>query len=428
MRRISFLFLAFILLHKPIQAQDPLLEKIKQIEGIEIEALKPDEHFQKRYLLYISQPFDHKDSSLGIFRQRVSLGIREGATDMIFVTEGYSAEYAISGDYVYELSNYLNANQIVIEHRYYESSIPAGEPINWSYLTVENAAADHHRVLQLLKPLFSGKWISTGISKGGQATMFHRSLYPEDVDASVGYVCPLNFSDEDLRVYQFLENVGNADCRERVKAFQEMLLRNKNILLPAFIQEAKKQGLAYRMGYEAAFELLVMEYSFAFWQWGLTDCNQIPQEIIKPAVIISHLDSVSGLNWVDDGFLTDNPFFYQALTEIGMYGYDFSDFSGLITALKNNTFRFVCPEENHCEYNPAMMHKVDHYVRHEAKNFMFIYGEYDPWSATAVQWSGNPGVKVFFKPGGSHLSRIGNLPEEMKANAISTLKGWLGRN
>ncbi len=101
-----------------------------------------------------------------------------------------------------ELSPILNANQICVEHRYFNESTP--QPVDWEHLTIYNAASDHHRIVEILKEIYKGKWVNTGISKGGQTVMYHRYFYPDDVDASVGYVCPLNFSIEDKRVYSFL--------------------------------------------------------------------------------------------------------------------------------------------------------------------------------------------------------------------------------
>ena len=79
-----------------------------------------------------------------------------------------------------------------------------------------NAAADHHRIVEVLKLIYPGKWIGTGISKGGQTAMFHRYFYPEDVDISVPYVAPLNFSTEDQRFIHFLTLWVREDCRARI--------------------------------------------------------------------------------------------------------------------------------------------------------------------------------------------------------------------
>ena len=39
--------------------------------------------------------------------------------------------------------------------------------IRWQYLKNDLAIEDYHKILTKLKRLYTGKWISTGISKGG---------------------------------------------------------------------------------------------------------------------------------------------------------------------------------------------------------------------------------------------------------------------
>lgn len=397
---------------------------LEAIPGLEIRKMKTDTSFNEKYEVFITQPLDHSDPGSKSFRQRFFVCHKSLDAPVVFVTEGYAASYAMNPGYFSELGLLLNANEIVVEHRYFAESAP--DSLDWKYLTVANAAADHHRILQLMKTIYEGKWISTGISKGGQTALFHRTLYPDDVDATVAYVAPLNFSSEDLRVYEFLENVGDPDCRAEIFEFQTMVLENRDESLDAFRELAEKKELTYSVGLEEAFELMVLEYSFAFWQWGTTPCDEIPGEDMQADEWIAHIDKVAGLDWVaDQGIAGVHPFFYQALTEIGMYGYDFEPFGDLIVALDDNTFSFTCPMGFTCSFNPEMMQKVDHYVRHEAENVLLIYGEWDPWSATAVQWSGNPGVTRVVKPAGSHRTRIWNLPEEQRMIVIGKLKEWI---
>ena len=59
---------------------------------------------------------------------------------------------------------------------------------------------------------------------------------------------------------------------------------------------------------------------------------------------------------------------------------------------------------------------------------LFVYGEIDPWSAAAVTWlntNKKENMHIFVEPRGSHRARINTLPEEMKQEAISIIKGWL---
>lgn len=153
--------------------------------------------FLETYEIKVKQALDHKDTSLGFFEQRVFVAFKSNTNPVVFIPEGYGANYAANKNYINELSPMLNANQICVEHRYFGESWP--DSVNWDYLTAKNAAADHHKLVELLSPFFSGKWVSTGISKGGQTEVYHRTWYPNDVDATVAYVCPLSFNIEDGR-------------------------------------------------------------------------------------------------------------------------------------------------------------------------------------------------------------------------------------
>ena len=78
--------------------------------------------------------------------------------------------------------------------------------------------------------------------------MYHRRFYPDDVDASVCYVAPLNFSDEEPRVYTFLENVGDQECRDKMLKFQKTVLKKKNELLPLFKEYSQEKNTRIKLG------------------------------------------------------------------------------------------------------------------------------------------------------------------------------------
>ena len=138
-----------------------------------------------------------------------------------------------------QLTNLLQANQISIEHRYFGKSKPEG-PIRWETLTMKNAAHDQHVIIEQIKHALypENRFISTGINKGGQTTMFHRSPYPDEVGGSVCYVAPLCFGREDPRIYKFLKSVGTqAQCKQ-IQDFQLMCLKKKSELLKYFEEVA----------------------------------------------------------------------------------------------------------------------------------------------------------------------------------------------
>ena len=401
----------------------PLYDYISGL-GVKFEKMENKGPWEEKYLLYIPQPIDHHNPETGTFLQRVFVMHKDKSAPVVFTTEGYSAEYGGYMFYRNELDLYLDANEILVEHRYFKPSRPEG--VNWSYLTVEQAATDHHNVVEMFKPFYTGKWVSTGISKGGQTAMYHRAFFPDDVDATVGYVCPLNFSTEERRCYEFLDQVGDSACRQRIHEFQSMLLCNKDKYFPEFKKAVDEAGLRYELGDTAGYELTVLEYSFAFWQWGTYPCEDIPNDTVSAVEVIKHLDQVAGLDWMSvEGISGTEPFFYQAMTEIGMYGYDHSEFPGCVEALPYQTLDFVCPDDMDCVYDPEPMEMVDNFVRHHGENMIFIYGEWDPWSAPAVQITGKTNSFRVVKPEGSHSTRIYNLPEEQRKKVLDALGKWL---
>jgi hypothetical protein len=300
------LFLFPVILHAQ---QRELAAKLNSLEILAMDTLETDGFFLEKYEVMIENPVDHSSDTAGHFQQRFFVAHKGFDRPVVFITEGYGAGYGRMSRFIPELCLMLDANMVMVEHRYFDRSVP--DPLAWKYLTVENAANDHHRVIEMLKPLYEDKWISTGISKGGQTALYHRYFFPEDVDVTVGYVCPLNFSTEDLRVYDFLDNLGDTACHRKVVDFQVMMLERQDEVLDAFIKLAEKQDQHYSGGYRWGYELTVLEYSFAFWQWGNTSCDKIPGPDASPEKLVKHLDAVAGLDWIsEEGIAGMQPFFY----------------------------------------------------------------------------------------------------------------------
>ena len=430
MNSIKTRFLLFLLLISSFslfsQSLESKLTELSKRFDFTFEKMKVDTFFTEKYMLYVKQPVDHYNPEGKKFTQRVILSHKGFDRPVVFVTEGYTAAYAENPKYINELSSYLDANQIVVEHRYFNKSVP--DTLDWDYLTVFNAASDHHRIVEILKNIYPEKWVNTGISKGGQTAVYHRYFYPEDVDATVGYVCPINFSKEDKRAYVFLDTVSTKECRDKIYGFQSELLKNKNKYLPAFKKLAKKKGLTYRMGIEKGFELTVFEFSFAFWQWGSFSCNDIPNaKDNSPKKMIDFLDKVAGLKWISNQGIEGGmqPFFIQAMKELGMYGYNIEPFKQWTTYEHNPTFEFTIPKGAQINYSPELMEKVDFFIRHKAYNMILIYGGSDAWSFAKAEPALHTNSFRIVKPGGSHRTRISNLPDYQKERVLDSLNLWI---
>lgn len=428
MKKLHILiYLLFIVLFAGAQTSDieAFMKSQPQIKSIE--KIVGNSFFTATYKIMIEQPVDHSDLSRGYFLQRVFVADRGKANPVLLITEGYGAGYAGNARYINELSPMLNANQICVEHRYFGESWPV--PLNWKYLTVANAAADHHKIVELFKKYYSAKWINTGISKGGQTAVYHRWLYPADVDFTVAYVCPLNFGVEDGRHEKFIRNIpGTAVQRENVKQFQLAILKNRDKILPKLTNYSQKNNLTYSISMDEVLDFSVLEYSFSIWQWGRF-VNDIPPAGSDINILFSHLVKVSNpLYFSAQGIEPIKSFFVQAAYELGYYGYDIKPFKKYLSikTAKNYLAHIFLPDDFSLKYNKSTSKKVKRFIRSTGSKILFIYGEFDPWFASAFVVPPKDNFLKMVKPGGSHSTRIENLPEIQKEQVKFTLEKWLG--
>ena len=406
-------------------AQTVLEQKISAISAIkEIRPLETSE-FSEKYVTYFTQPLDHRHPEKGSFRQRVIVSHVGFDRPTVIVTEGYGAAYALRSQYREELSKLLNANMIFVEYRYFLESTP--EPKDWQYLTAENSADDLHAITTAFKNIYPGKWIATGISKGGQTTLLYRTFYPDDVDISVPYVAPLCYGVEDGRHEPFLHKVSTPENRKIIEDFQLEALKQKATLLPRFEKYCTEKNYSFRAPIEEIYDYSVLEYSFALWQWG-TPISSIPATTASDDEIFSHLLAIS-----EPGYFTaDSPnasFFVQAARELGYYGYDVQPFKQYLSIQSSEGYlhRLMLPEElKDMPFDKTLSKKITKFLKKQDPKMIFIYGQNDPWTAAGVTWLKNKkNIHVFIQPNGSHLARINTLHEAEKAKVMELINEWL---
>jgi len=421
-----FLILLLSVAVFPLTAQQTDFEKfLADKPGVSIEETgPPNAKFAKGYVLFITQPLDHKHPEKGTFRQRVWVSLRDtvDAHPVVMVTEGYSA----NRNYECEPANLLNANQVIVEHRYFSKSVP--DTLDWQYLTVEQAATDHHEIVKLLKPFFKGKWITTGVSKGGQTAIYFRAFFPDDVDVTIPYVAPINFAREDQRIYDFFHHVGTKEVRDKIHDFQKLVLEKRDTMMLMMKEQAKAKGWTFRMGYDKAFDIAVLEYPFSFWQWG-HDAASIPENTATAREIFDHFTKVSGFSYeCDQEWEKIKPFFYQAYKELGYYSYVPGDLKPLIKGFEEDTISsdIFAPGGDTLRYIPETMQFVMKSLKKHDPEIIAIAGEVDPWGSTSLIVDDIPNAYKFVKPGGCHMTRIYNLPDEMKKEVYELLEKWTG--
>lgn len=425
MKKLNFLFL-FLFVSLLTLAQTGTLEDFLKTQPAikSVEKIKGNDFFNATFKIMVEQAIDHSNPERGTFLQRVFVADKGKEKTVLLITEGYGGGYAESPRYINELSPMLNSNQICVEHRYFGESWP--DPLNWDYLTVANAAADHHEITVLFKKYYSGKWINTGISKGGQTAVYHRTYYPNDVDVSVAYVCPLNFGVEDGRHEPFIENVpGTAEQRKKVKTFQINVLKNREAMFPKLEAYSAEKNFTYQLSLDEVLDYCVLEYPFALWQWGRF-VDEIPEANASIDELFNHLMKVSGPSYFAlEGMESIKAFFVQAAYELGYYGYDTKPFKKYLSikTAKNYIYKIFLPEE--LQYKKSTAKEVQKFIKTTNSEILFIYGEFDPWSASGFVVPAKDNFLKIVKPGGSHSTRINNLPENQKEEIKTKLSNWL---
>ncbi len=422
----NILTFIIILMAFNVIAQSANIEaQLFNLPDVSFKKIKTPEGFGAAYELKIRQPIDHTAPEKGHFYQRAYLTHKGFDRPTIICTEGYQRP----ANRMYELTELLSANQIDVEHRYFGESIP--ENADYEYLNLEQATADLHHINQLFRQIYDGKWISTGISKGGQTTIYYRYFYPNDVDVSVPYVAPMNMALEEKRIYEFLDTVGTKECRQKIYDIQKRILTNHEESLSKLAWYGKGAGLEFSYLTEAeAFEYAILEYPFSFWQWG-HDCAEIPAKNAPLDEILIHFLGISGMDFFADKSMTDYASHYwQAGDQMGYYSYRTDDFKGLLKALpmKPNPTAIFMPEEGEAmNFDGKLPTKVKQWVDLNGDNMLYINGDSDTWSSTAVRPSGKTNAVFFFMPGTDHRkARIKNMTEASKAKLVKTLSEWLG--
>lgn len=425
MKRISHLLLLLLLVIVSANASNKeLYQKLCTLKGVITVDSLPSDYSSEKYVVTIRQPLDHKHPEKGSFTQRVVISHKGFDRPTVLVTEGYGGDYALNPRYRDELAGLFQTNTVFVEHRYFSGSVP--DTVDWQYLTAQNSASDLHLITTLFKQIYPQKWISTGISKGGQTALIYRTFFPNDVDITVPYVAPVSRSAEDGRHEPFLNVVGDKKTRQAILSFQREVLKRRGEIIPLLEKFCMEKQLSFRISMNEVLDYCVLEYSFAFWQWG-TPASQIPANSATTEVLFKHLTEISG----PDYFATGQPtqaFFIQAARELGYYGYDIEPFKDLlfIRTAKDYLQRIMLPEGITIQFQPELYKKLTNFIATSDPRLIFVYGEYDPWTSVGItKLDGKKNMFVAIQPKGSHRARINTLPDSLRDKVIQTIKLWL---
>lgn len=428
MRRLRVLLLLLLL---PLlscrreggDAPRSLLQRLQEAGGMSVTAISPPGGYGQAFAIDFIQPVDHGDSSRGTFTQRAYLSYIRDDAPTVFYTTGYG----VTRNYVSEPAALLEANQLLLVHRYFPDAVPSTD--DWSFLTTAQAAADQHAIRTRLAGILTGAWVSSGASKGGMTALYYRYYHPDDVAATVAYVAPIMERTEDPRFVDFIRQVGSPVCRDRISRFQREVLNRRAAMLPLVHGHALEKNYSFTVISEAeAFEYSALEYPFAFWQYGAANlCDAIPLATASDRELFDHLVSVSPLNYYADAdYLYFRPLFYQAYTEIGYCTFMADHLAGLLQAVPSPSYRAFAPRGVEMDFRPGVMQAVVPWLRDRGERILYVYGGNDPWTAGALDPSPALDALQVIHPGGNHGTKIATLDSGDRELALRTLGRWLG--
>ncbi len=427
-RKLVVLFLLGAVASVSLLAQSSSLQiKLKELPNvISVEKIKNHEFFEEAYEIILEQPLNYKNAEDGTFQHRLVLSHHNSNSPVVMVTEGYRADHTTNPRYINELSEIVEGNQLVVEHRYFSKSMP--ENPNYDFLTLENSMNDLHQIYELFKTIYpESKWISTGISKGGQTTLTYKTFFPNDMDIWVPYVAPLNYKLEEKRHEKFLSKVGTQAVRDELFEFQNQILEARDTIQVLLDSLIEVKGFTYNVSNQAVLDYCVLEYPFAFWQWG-TDPESIPSDTASIQVLFKHLMKVSSCDYFShQGIEPIKACYVMFAREMGYYAYNSKPFKGKLE-IKNAKGYFTelfLPKDMKIKYSNKISKKIRKTVNKDGDHILMIYGEVDPWSATAVMPSKKSEALKFVNPGYSHRARINNMPMDMKSKIYMQLETWL---
>lgn len=403
-----------------VKASSDLKQKLTELfPKATITSIENLEGYTESYQIILEEPLDHKHPKKGTFQHYIYLSHINFDKPMVIETHGYN-----TGNVKSEVSTLLDANQVAVEYRFYGKSRP--NPIPWEYLSNDQAVADYHGIVTKFKQLYSGKWISTGISKGGETALIYKSKFPKDVDIIMPYVAPLINTCEDPRTTEHINSVGTPECRAKITAFQRAVLENRNAIMPVFLDYATTSKMQFTLVPMAeALEYAVLEFSFSFWQWG-GKCDEIPQSNASAKELFDYLNKIVGVGtYSDKGYDNYLPSFYQHLSELGYYGFDLSPVADLLTIVKSSSNDRFEPKDVTIKYNPKYIKKVRKYVENKGDKILYIYGGYDTWFSCAPTPNPNVDALKMVLPTGSHKTRVKDFSDEDKVIIMDKLNKWL---
>ena len=385
--------------------------------------------YKEQYSMFFTQDLNHDDEGGDCFQQKVCILFRGFDRPTIFVTEGYDWD---SFKDARDLGINLNANMVHVEHRNYGESFNQDKG-HWEYQTVAQASADLHDIYKALKPIFKGKWMSTGTSKNGETSIGYAYYYPQDMSLASAFCSPfvLGLKDERFSHYLF-EKAGTEEERNLMKtAIRKALQGGENGLYRTICEQLEAEHQRKPPFTEYVFNLFDSFFQvFQYTPQNNGRTQQLQLLATDDDVLIGQVCSVLEENRNEDYY----SYWVECAKQMGWQNNGYDYFSDLLEGTSFNSddvLPFQLKEEDRWlvgKYDGSTYTDiVNNFFMTTTCPILLFYVKDDPWSAGQPSRVG-PNVKVVVNPIGRHASYLNDpkfCPEATKQEVMNYVSTYI---
>ena len=445
----------------------PFGDLLKNVENVaSIEAFTPevnDVGFTECYEVFFNQPIDHENPSVGMMKQKALMFFKGFDRPTVFYTRGYDVpDYWKNRITHLDIAANMDANLIVVEHRYFGDSKNLSDT-KWDYLTIEQAAADHHAIFEPLKKILPKEWVSTGTSKDGMTSLFYRYFYPNDMTVTTVFCAPFMTSLYYTPVGTYLDNESGSETeRENMhniffrlyddlehgglyNTFSQMC-KDYNDQLKTLHPEQTGPWINDNIDY-----YLFFLPEFFFGQFSYSTANEraqnIPSANADPEVILDYIYfrdilTQNGLWKYDSPMMPDGeeedyywkyndgyPYYIQTAKQLGQYAHDFSRYKDYIEFGKSDNPSGLY-EQDFWLYdtydNSRIVDIRENFIPNTDCPILFYYAKNDPWTGARPDKINESKSMLLIGQLGVHNQDLNN-PEHFSAEDRQQIMDFLAR-
>ena len=453
----------------PVVSTTPFGDLLRQVGNVtSVEAFTPktnDVGFTECYQVFFNQPVDHENPSAGTMRQKAFLFFKGFDRPTVMYTCGYDLPDNWKNYTHLDIAANMDANLIIVEHRYFGDSKNLSDT-RWDYLTIEQAAADHHAIFEPLKKILPKEWISTGTSKDGMTSLFYRYFYPNDMTVTTVFCSPFMTSLYYMPVGTYMQEESGSDAeRENMHAIYFKLLdgvlANENTFYDTYVQKCEE--------YNAQLQALHPEHTdpwfnssldhyigllpeFFFGQFSYNTAKEralnIPSADAEAEVILDYIYfrdilTQNGLwkydsplapaaeeedyYWMADSYY---PYSIQTAKQLGQYCHDFSRYESLIGKVGQIPNPSVLFEQDLWLYDTYDNSKIkdirENFLPTTDRPIMFYYAQGDPWTGARPDKINESNTMMLIGGLGVHNQDLNN-PEHFRQDDKLQIMDFLAR-